>query len=118
MSRSIKYTEIAKNALQSLYAPWAMVTSVPEKHTALISVPDCDFSKVLAKSCGEEEGGGMKVLAVESVYRTSPSMIHNHKSQHGTCIQQRLCNYTHEKYDTACYISANMQATRVVTDEV
>jgi hypothetical protein len=35
-----------------------MVTSVPEKHTAFISVPDYDFSKVLAKSCGEEVGGG------------------------------------------------------------
>jgi hypothetical protein len=35
---------------------------------------------------------GYESLATEYIHRTSSSMVHNHKSQHGAHVQQRLQN--------------------------
>jgi hypothetical protein len=49
------------------------------------------FSEVLYKSRGVLGGGGGvgNILEIEYIHRISSSMMHNHKSQHGTRVQQK-----------------------------
>jgi hypothetical protein len=61
--------------------------------------------------------GFVKILGIEYIHRTSSSMTHNHKSQHGTRVQQRSHNYNCEKCDTARCIQSQ-QASSVLAVEI
>jgi hypothetical protein len=50
-----------------------------------------DFFKTVSQ-IPRQEGGVVKMLAIEYIHRISSSMTHNQDSKHGTRVQQRLCN--------------------------
>jgi hypothetical protein len=80
------------------------VQQYQKNESTIALVAKSDFFKSVSQISRRGGGGSGKMLPVEYVHRISSSTMHNHKSQHGTRVQQRLRNKNREKYDAERYV--------------